>query len=554
MRIPLLFSVLSVGTFVAACATTTSGTSSSDGTSATDLQLARTSYGLIAGPTGKCTACHTAGKDDIRGWGSSLQAIDAQCLDTSLALTAQQRVDCLKDPETQAFTASRLGLYASGVGQPLFEDLFKAAYGADAYAAPYAAFKKLAGMPASGRPSFDASGFATIKTWAEKGEPNLDDVINTPGATDCVPGTTPDLSAHIASMATEGWGARLADASTPMARCGSATAAADCLTSLTDLTPTWGAAGTTQTLRQLRALTGRSSYWVRSSADGRYAAFGGSPSKIVDLESDTTQITVSAPYDPGFFPNNDGFSFAGTTQGISVCRQSVLLNAFATTHNVTFTEAGCTHVIDTVYQSIGASLDGSLYFMATGSHTNDAGGSSGPLSADFGDTATTTLTPMFNDGTKYVPGANVLVSVPNEGDQQLSPSNKLLITRFGQSGNTAGYHLRMLTPTITPAAAGAQPTVKVDSKIVGTVCIAGGKGQMSFNERFLAVHQYTATTSDIYVDDLKTGDKIRVTNMAAGQHALYPHFRADGWLYFLVRDGNTGKETLVASDVSLHRP
>ena len=551
MRTSLLLSVLSVGAFAAACATTTSGTSSSDATSATDLQLAKSSVALI---TGKCTTCHTAGEDDIRGWGVSLKAIDAQCLDTSLALTAQQRVDCLKDPDTQEFSAARLGLYASGVGQPLFENLFKAAYGADAYAAPYAAFKSAAGMPAGNRPSFDASGFATIQSWAQKGEPNLDDVLNTPGASACVPSTSPELSAHIASMATEGWGARLADASTPMARCGSATAATDCLTSLADLTPTWGAAGTTQTLRQLRALTGRSSYWVRSSADGRYAAFGGSPSKIVDLESDTTQITVSAPYDPGFFPNNDGFSFAGTTQGISVCRQSVLLNAFATTHNVTFTEAGCTHVIDTVYQSIGASLDGSLYFMATGSHTNDSGSSSGPLSADFGATATTTLTPMFNDGTKYVPGTNVLVTVPNEGDQQLSPSNKLLVTRFGQDGNTAGYHLRMLTPTITPAAAGGQPTVTVDAKIVGTVCIAGGKGQMSFNERFLAVHQYTATTSDIYVNDLKTGDKIRVTNMAAGQHALYPHFRADGWLYFLVRDGNTGKETLVASDVSLHRP
>ena len=551
MRISLLLSVLSVGTFAAACATTTSGTSSSEATNATDLQLARSSVTLI---NGKCTTCHTAGEDDIRGWGVSLQAIDAQCLDTSLALTAQQRVDCLKDPDTQEFSAARLGLYASGVGQPLFEDLFKAAYGADAYAAPYAAFKSAAGMPAGNRPSFDASGFATIRSWAQKGEPNLDDVINTPGSSACVPSTTPELSAHIASMATEGWGARLADASTPMARCGTATAAADCLTALPDLTATWGAAGTTQTLRQLRALTGRSSYWVRSSADGRYAAFGGSPSKIVDLESDTTQITVSAPYDPGFFPNNDGFSFAGTSQGISVCRQSVLLNAFATTHNVTFTEAGCSHVIDTVYQSIGASLDGSLYFMATGSHTNDAGSSSGPLSAAFGDTATTTLTPMFNDGTKYVPGTNVLVSVPNEGDQQLSPSNKILVTRFGQDGTTAGYHLRMLTPTITPAAAGGQPTVTVDAKVVGTVCIAGGKGQMSFNERFLAVHQYTSNTSDIYVNDLKTGEQIRVTKMAAGQHALYPHFRADGWLYFLVRDGNTGKETLVGSDVSLHRP
>jgi hypothetical protein len=40
--------------------------------------------------------------------------------------------------------------------------------------------------------------------------------------------------------------------------------------------------------------------------------------------------------------------------------------------------------------------------------------------------------------------------------------------------------------------------------------------------------------------------------MKAGQHALYPHWRADGWLYFLVRDRNNNKETLVASDAALH--
>ena len=28
--------------------------------------------------------------------------------------------------------------------------------------------------------------------------------------------------------------------------------------------------------------------------------------------------------------------------------------------------------------------------------------------------------------------------------------------------------------------------------------------------------------------------------MNPGQYALYPHFRSDGWLYFLVRDINAG--------------
>jgi hypothetical protein len=236
------------------------------------------------------------------------------------------------------------------------------------------------------------------------------------------------------------------------------------------------------------------------------------------------------------------------------------LNALSTSRPITFNEPGCTRVIDTVYQSVGAALDGSLYFMATGAHTNDAGGSSGPISASFGASAVTTLTPMFNDGTKYVPRAAVNVTIPHEGDQQMSPSNRLLITRFGQRAGTAGFRIRRVVPTLTPGPGGVS-SVRVTTKELGTICLAGGKPQLSFDERFLAVHQYTdvnanpaglpPNTANIFVTDLVTGKLVQVTKMAAGQKALFPHFRADGWLYFLVKDSNTSKETLVASDVAL---
>jgi len=39
--------------------------------------------------------------------------------------------------------------------------------------------------------------------------------------------------------------------------------------------------------------------------------------------------------------------------------------------------------------------------------------------------------------------------------------------------------------------------------------------------------------------------------MHAGQYALYPHFRSDGWIYFLVRDKVSNKEYAVASDAAL---
>ena len=61
----------------------------------------------------------------------------------------------------------------------------------------------------------------------------------------------------------------------------------------------------------------------------------------------------------------------------------------------------------------------------------------------------------------------------------------------------------------------------------------------------------TKGTSNIYLVNLATGAKTRVTNMKPGQYAIFPHWRSDGWFYFLVRDKNTNKEYAVASDAAL---
>ena len=101
-----------------------------------------------------------------------------------------------------------------------------------------------------------------------------------------------------------------------------------------------------------------------------------------------------------------------------------------------------------------------------------------------------------------------------------------------------------------------------------TVCARGGKVSFSFDERFIAFHHHVVDdtqeegalrsevglaghSSNIYIYDLKTMRKVRVTKMGPNQFALYPHFRADGWLYFLVRDNNTNKHYAVASDAAI---
>jgi hypothetical protein len=556
----------------AACSTGSDGSSSAssnDTSGISDLALAQKAATILDGDGAKCNSCHTAGEQDIQRWNQAYTAIKTECLDPALTLDPMARVNCLReDPTdaTSAFTAEKLGIWAAGATGDTFKNLFQAAFPADQWEAAFKDFVTQAGMPAFNKPPLTTDEFGAVQQWFDRGLPQIDTVLTDPNIATCTPNTSPELVQHMAEMATDGWGARLAAASTPMALCGSETDPTKCLTGRPDVTAELGVEGTTQTLRELRKLTFNSSFWVRSSPDGRFASFGGSPSRIIDLTApDTdTPISVSAPYDPGWFPNNDGFSFAGTSGGITVCRTSVVLNALATTKKINFTEPTCTPIISTVYQSVGASLDGSLFFMATGTHTNDSGDASGPLSASFGTSSATTLSPMFNDGTKYVPGHNLSVNVPNEGDQQMSASNTLLITRFGQKAGHAGYHLRQVTPHLTAAAPGttpALPTVTVDTKIIGTACLQGGKPQLSFNERFLAVHQYTdpaapagnaPSSSNIFVNDLKTGKIVQVTKLKQGQRALYPHWRADGWLYFLIRDSNTGKERFIASDVALH--
>ena len=535
----------------------------------TELQLAKKAVTLIAGNDAHCTSCHTAGRDDIRRWGAAMAAVEADCLSPDLGLTAAERIACLRDAPEEAASgtsATKLGLYSAAAALPVFADLFREAYGEEAWQARYDAFKRSAAMPAFGGEGLTAAEFATVKRWVLAGLPKLDEVLDEPGAFPCETKITPELLAHMGRMKNEGWGARLAAASTPMAGCGTSTDPLECLGSYPDVTSRWGTPGTAQRLREVRALSFRTSFWVRSSPDGRFAAFGGSPSRILDLAAPESAppVTVAAPYDPGFFPNNDGFSYAGTQAGgLRACRQSVLLAALdSPQRRITFSEPGCSHIISTVYQSVGAALDGSLFFMATGAHTNDAGGASGPLSASFGANATTTLTPMYNDGSRYVPGPHIKVVIPHEGDQQMSPSNTLLITRFGQRAGTAGFRVRTVTPRFTNGAGGASSALSVDTKAIGTVCLAGGKPQMSFDERFLVVHQYVdrnanpdalpVGTSNIFVIDLATGKSVQVTTMGAGQRALFPHFRADGWIYFLVKDSNVGKEYLLASDAILH--
>jgi len=346
--------------------------------------------------------------------------------------------------------------------------------------------------------------------------------------------------------------------------------ASNCLGSFDDITTTWTTPNANQTLRKLRDVPFRSHWWIRSSPDGKYTGFGlNNAAKLIDHTKAGANgiIDVKASYDPQFFPNNEGFSFAGVGSGngpIKVCKSSVIAGASSTTP-ITLNEAGCTTIISSVYQTVGAALDNHLYLMSTGTHVNDDAESSGSgPRPGFDANATTLLTPMVNDGNKFVPQRNTTLALPYEGDQALSASNSLLLTRFGGTKGHRGYKIRKLTVAETPGTDGGATTYTASSDVIGTVCANGAKPAMSYDERFIVSHQYVdpqdnpdnlpLKSANVVMIDLLTGEVIRLTNMKDRQYAFAPHFRADGWIYFVVRDmNNAASETLVASDAALRR-
>jgi hypothetical protein len=562
-----LVGILGAGSLAAlGCSSSDDAAGLTQEATAAELAMAREAIGVIAGADAHCNSCHTASKQDIRRWGTAMQALDHDCFVPEL--TREQRIQCLSaDPDSHEFSAGKLGLYAGAARLSQFKDLFVPAAGATpADEAAYAEFKLHAAMPTSD--SFEAMSeaqFAKVKRWVLAGMPALDEAMSDPDLGPCETSISPAVGRHISKMKNEGWGARLADQSLALFGCGDK-AGVECLTDLQDVTSTWAAEGANQTLRKLRNVPFRSHWWIRSSPDGRYTGFGlNNAAKIIDhtKPEGTTPIDVAASYDPVFFPNNEGFSFAGVNGGsgpIKVCRQSVLVNAGS---RISMSEAGCSTIISSVYQTIGASLDNTLALMSTGTHVNDDAEEThvGPLPG-FDAAARTILTPMLSDGNTYVPQRNITLSLPFEGDQALSPSNKLLVTRFGTATGKRGFRVRRLDVTSTPGTGGAAPTISATSETIGTICVGGTKPNVSFDERFIVTHQYVdpaegtglpSSSSNIVLMDLKTGEVVRLTKMANRQYAFAPHFRADGWIYFVVRDIAAGKETLVASDAAVRR-
>jgi hypothetical protein len=553
------------------------------------------------GASGSCSSCHALGRPTLTRWQQLTQAFASACLGNT-ALPDQAAVDatlgCFGSHASGSagFAPADFGIYAAAAHLPWFSFVLShsaptAAEGAD----EHAQFVARVGMPRAGAP-LTQEQFNLVAEWFTRGLPGLFQLVPEDSGEGCTPFIDARLPTHVAEMATSGWAARNAEVPLLMYGCDGGAIGAGCLQNVpAAATQSFGAGWDVVPGTTVRILWDNSAapttYWSRSSPDGRFIASGrsspdadGHSGQVVDLERNVA-IPGNFAYDATFFPDNTGFmaqrgQYAPAPPGglptsgepgagdvAITCEQSLLLAGPA---EITGDEAQCTSLTGQIglYEQLSRSLDGDDYWVVYGAYGEDDGGFhpvfDNPAAA-FETRSTTSLLPMINQGNGYEPGPAAQVQTPLQGDPMLSPSGKLLITRVKGEEKTvnvdgidivtaeqSGYALHFLTTAYD----GTTASASVEQ--VARICINGSKPTLSYDERWMVIHHYVTAedaeelgfadasdpafaaylesgASNIYLIDLLNGESRRITNVRPGQYALFPHFRSDGWVYFVVR-------------------
>ncbi|MEO8181286.1 MAG: hypothetical protein ABI895_20815 [Deltaproteobacteria bacterium] len=561
--------------------------------------------------TGNCKNCHSLGRPTLSRWSQLTQAFATACLKDP-ELSDQDAVDGMLDCfKSQAgsdgqFAPESFGIYAAAAHLPWFSYVFEHAAGIANPQREEDSFVTRVGMPRSGTPLTQPQ-FDIVAEWFARKVPKLLDLVPADSGEACEDGLDGALAAHVTEMATAGWRARNAQVPLLNFGCAPGQTGSACLSTFplpSGTTADWKAIDGVQ-IRVLHDNSDAlSTYWSRVSADGRYIASGlrdfeegERAGQILDLAQDKI-IPSNFHYDATFFPDNSGFVVqqgGGNDDGGSdtepsdgsvsagetalTCDQSVLASDPA---ELTGDEAQCRQITGRLglYQQLAKSVDGSDYWVIHGSYTSDNGGFEPVLnnpSAAYTSTSSVTLTPLVNVGNGYQAAAAVRVTTPQQGDPMLSPSGRLLVTRIkGEeldldedviAAEQAGYALYKVNKTQS----GGNWSASLQD--LGRICVQGGKATFSYDERWMVFHRYVVEgdaaelgfssasasgfrdyleqgSSNLYLVDLSSGALHRFTNMPPGKFALFPHFRSDGWIYFVVRTVN-GEEYFAATDAAI---
>jgi hypothetical protein len=541
---------------------------------ATVAQMALQRLGApVPGADNRCQGCHAITNAHVKQWGVYSDAA-FPCLtgiNTNSPASALAGLQCLRDLSPTGVLEPRgLGIWSSAARLQWFELVFNLAY--EVGSPEYHAFLDDVSMPPTLANTFEQGELDVVAEWFVRGLPLIDVYLPKIGPTDCTPDIQPEVAVRVNDLATTGWRAVNESNLLSMFGCAGAPTTLDCLGGEPRATErtysaTWEVAP--GQLRLLAELPGYSSaFWTRTSADGRFVAHGGGDgpggSTIIDLVGDH-HIGVDAAYDPAFFPDNSGFVFQGASQ--NTCAQSILLGAPAQISMAT--SPACNPMGIGLYQHLGRRV-GSDYFAISGNFVTDNGGVGDDPWAFNNPTDFADILPMIFDGTSYQAHVPTSITLSYEGDAVISPSTRMMVTR---RGNMDGRHISFVLHAINATPNGL--SYDITSPEIATYCMSGGKPSFSYDERWLTFHHVmnpdsdadaidlgftgigdpayqtyrTQGTSNIYLLDLVTGVKERITMMGPGQFAYFPHFRSDGWIYFIERDGV--RETIVGSDYQL---
>lgn len=531
-----------------------------------------------------CEDCHGLTRQRMRYWRAITDTSIATCfsdLDLFTQEAAQTAIDCMREnseESSSAYHAENVGIFTSGAHLPWFDFAFKRAYG-DEYQTEYDDFKMRVAMPRGEITPYTQEEFDIVASWFTRGVPQLDATLpEDPAPTECLPGVSAAVPAHVSTMATTGWRAINEQNSLLMFGCAEAADTLDCLSTYPAagdeaFSTGWNVGVPGQQLRILRHSGYRSNFWTRSSADGRFvangASTGGANSRIVDLARDVS-IPGSALYDPAFLPDNTGFMFQQDVPYL--CDQALLVSE---PDQIVYADQADCSVTDNVglYQHVGGALDSSDYWGIHGQFVSDNGGripQNRDPRASFSSGSELKLTPLIHNGMGYEDLETIAVPTPYEGDAVLSASSELVVSRLrGPNERQLGFVLRQVHSTPT------NDGYQIELEEVARYCLNGGKPGFSYDDRWMVIHHYIGdgdavdlgftgpddpafesgygqrAGANIYLVDITNGNTTRITNMQPGQYALYPHFRSDGWIYFMVRTLGEGSEYIVASDAAL---
>ena len=573
-------------------------------TMAANPQRAAEVLGLDANPalpTGNCAKCHGEFKthDGLNNLSNQTwyayqclagdNTTDKDKLDSlsclaqlNKALTAEEKA-AANEGNVDAITKginglepANLGFFAAATSLPAFQKLFSG--NEDNFVTlTKAPWFNAVSMPKSGKVLSEAD-FQTALTWLMRETPGKDKFLLHDGPQVCASATETfigaGIKAHVKRMSEdgEGWMAKNQSNGLKMFGCEGNScfqtklAGADVFPIVPNILSGAGE------VRLLHTLDAKSTYWTRSSADGRYVSWGAKPrSVIVDLMpklqgKDVHKITVEADYDPAFTPDNLSFMYQGAAHGSRLCNQSMLANASLA--NIDFNSENCstTALKIGLYQGLGSSLDSSDIMTINGGFKSDEGQTlvqdTTPI---FGENSSFDLSRIRQSESSVFEKVSVKhVETPFIANWMLSPSQKIAIgtvsaATAAKKAMHGGYRL-VLTDSAA-IAGGALPASLTDSETASLCVGTGEKPQVSFDERYLVYYAYeqhaetvkaAQSSANLFVIDLLgDGKPVQLTNVAKGQFTQFPHFRSDGWLYFDLYNSSTGEREIVATDAIL---